>query len=390
MINNFRYTLFLFAISLSISCLQAQDGIKQVVLLNDINIQIDASSALDDMYNFKFEAAEVKYNQIRENYPWHPLPYFLLGLSEWWKIMPNPNNESFDESFLAYMDTTIAICENLLKKRKEYEVEASFFLSSCYGFIGRLESMEERKNWTKSAFAGKKALKYLEKSKGQEGLSPELLFGDAIFNYFSVWVSENYTILRPIVAMFPDGDKELGLKQLTEVATTAFYTRVEANVFLMMILNSYENNRPRALVIGELLNKSYPDNPYFHRYYARLLYSNGKYAKCEKESLEILQRVDSGMVGYEHNSGRYAGFFLGQVYQSQKKDGKAKQYYGEAIKHAEALKMYESGYYLYSLLHYGKLLKKEGEKKEAREFFKKVKKYASRSHRAHKEARKEL
>lgn len=361
-----------------------------MVLLNDINIQIDASSALDDMYNFKFEEAEKKYNAIRINYPWHPLPYFLLGLSEWWKIMPNFNNKSYDKAFLAYMDTTIAVSENLLKKRKEYEVEASFFLSACYGFIGRLESTEERKNWTKSAFAGRNALKYLEKSKGQEGLSPELLFGDGIFNYFSVWVHENYPILRPIVAMFPDGDKELGLKQLTEVATTAFYTRTEANVFLMMILNSYENNRPRALIIGEMLHKAYPDNPYFHRYYARLLYSNGNYGKCEKQSLEILQRIDSGAVGYEHNSGRYAGFFLGQVYQAHKKDAEAKKYYGETIKHAEALKMYESGYYLYSMLYYGKLLKKEGKKKEAKVYFKKVKKHASRSHKAHKEARKEL
>lgn len=388
--NNLHYILLVLSTGISISCIQAQDNVKQVVLLNDINIQIDASSALDDMYNFKFDDAALKYNAIKENYPWHPLPYFLLGLSEWWKIMPNLNNKSYDKTFLAYMDTTIALSENLLKKRKEYEVEASFFLSSCYGFIGRLESSEERKNWTKSAFAGKNALKYLEKSKGQEGLSPELLFGDALFNYFSVWVSENYAILRPIVAMFPKGDKALGLQQLTEVATTAFYSRIEANVFLMMILNSYEHNRPRALIIGELLKKTYPDNPYFHRYYARLLYSNGKYGKCEKESLEILSRIDSGMIGYEHNSGRYAGFFLGQVYQSHKKDDLAKKYYGEAIKHAEALKIYDSGYYLYSLLYYGKLLLKEGEKDEAKIYFKKVKKYANRSHSTHKEARKAM
>jgi len=52
--------------------------------------------------------------------------------------------------------------------------------------------------------------------------------------------------------------------------------------------------------------------------------------------------------------------------------------------------MYESGYYLYSLLYYGKLLKKEGKEKEAKEYFKKVKKHASRSHGAHKEAREEM
>lgn len=80
--NNLHYILFVFSIGISTSYIQAQDKIKQVVLLNDINIQIDASSALDDMYNFKFDDAALKYNAIKENYPWHPLPYFLLGLSE--------------------------------------------------------------------------------------------------------------------------------------------------------------------------------------------------------------------------------------------------------------------------------------------------------------------
>ena len=366
------------------------DTTRQVILLNDINIQVDATNALNDLYNFKFEKAKVKFNEIRSNYPWHPLPYFLLGLSEWWKIMPDQNNKAYDKIFYAYMDTTIAVCENLLEKRKEYEVEASFFLAASYGFVGRLESTEERKNWTKSAFAGKNALKYLEISKGKGQLSPELLFGDALFNYFAVWVPENYPILKPVLAFFPDGDKELGLKQLREVANNAFYTRTEAQVFLMMILNSYENDRVRALQIGEYLYKTYPDNAYFHRYYARLLYSNGKYTSCERISKKLLQRIDSGKVGYEHNSGRYAGFFLGQIYQTKRQNEQAREYYRTAIRHSELSKAFTSGYHLFSRLYLGKILKEEGEDEEAKKHFKLIKKYAKRSHRTHKEARKEL
>ena len=77
--------------------------------------------------------------------------------------MPNMNNRSHDEKFMAHMDTVILISENLFNK-KEHKIEASFFLAAAYGFKGRLLSSEERRNWRKSATAGKNALKYMEYS----------------------------------------------------------------------------------------------------------------------------------------------------------------------------------------------------------------------------------
>ena len=121
-----------------------------------------------------------------------------MGLIEWWKIMPNTKDTSHDEKFLAYMDSTIEVGEELYDDYPQYKVEASFFLAAAYGFKGRLYSDEERKNWRKAASAGKDALDYLDEGKTKENLSPELLFGDALYNYFSVWVPENYPALRPV------------------------------------------------------------------------------------------------------------------------------------------------------------------------------------------------
>ena len=250
-------------------------------------IQLETTDALNDLYNFKFEKAEQQFRWFKQKYKWHPLPYFLMGLSEWWKIMPDSKNKSFDEKFLAYMDSTILVGENLFNKHPEYKIEAAFFLAAAYGFKGRLYSDEERKNWTKAASAGKTALNYLEISKAQNHLSPELLFGDALYNYFSVWVPENYPVLKPVLWLFPKGDKKLGLQQLKEVSYNAFYTRTEAMVWLMRILNSYENDQPRAFQIAEYLYKTYPQNPYFHRYYTRMLYARGMYADLEKTPKEF-------------------------------------------------------------------------------------------------------
>lgn len=361
-----------------------------IILLADKQIQLECTQGLNDLYNFKFERAEAEFQDLKTRYGWHPLPYFLMGLSDWWKIMPNTKNTAHDESFLAYMDTTIQVAERLYKEYPNYKAEASFFLAAAYGFKGRLYSDEERKNWRKAAAVAKNALNYLEEGRGSHNLSPELVFGDALYNYFSVWVPENYPALKPILWFFPKGDKTLGLKQLKEVSYNAFYTRTEAMVWLMRILNSYENDQFQALQISKYLIETNPDNPFFHRYYARMLYSLGRYAEAELVCKEILARIDSGMVGYEATSGRYAAFFLGQIYESRKNLEEARNAYELCVRYAEEIGAIESGYYLYSLISLGEISKKQGNNAEARRYFQLVRKKAGRKDEAFKDAKRKL
>jgi hypothetical protein len=313
-----------------------------------------------------------------------------MGLIEWWKIMPNTKDTSHDDTFLAYMDSTIEVGEKLYDDYPAYRTEAAFFMAAAYGFKGRLYADEERKNWRKAASAGKDGLDYLEECKEKQDLSPELLFGDALYNYFSVWVPENYPALKPVLWFFKKGDKALGLKQLKEVSYNAFYTRTEAMVWLMRILNSYENDQYGAFQISEYLYQTYPDNPYFHRYYARMLYSMGRFTEAEPTCKNILARIDSGMVGYEATSGRYASFFLGQIYEARKKLDEAKAYYQLCMKFAEQIDATESGYYLYSMIALGEIAQKQGNKAEAKRWFNLVKKKAGRKDEAYKDAKRRL
>jgi hypothetical protein len=391
--NRYVFLLLLIFQLVAVFPVRAQVQAKKdttIILLNDLGVQLECTQALNDLYNFKFTEAEKQFRYLRNKYIWHPLPYFLMGLIEWWKIMPNTKDTSHDDLFVAYMDSTINIAEKLYDKYPEYKVEASFFLSAAYGFKGRLYSDEERRSWGKAASAGKSALKYLEESKSKQHLSPELLFGDALFNYFSVWVPENYPALKPILWFFPKGDKALGLKQLKEVSYNAFYTRTEAMMWLMRILNSYENDQQQALQISEYLNQSFPDNPFFHRYYARILYSIGKFTQAEPVCKNILMRIDSAQLGYEATSGRYAAFYLGEIYDARKNPEEAKKYYKLCVHYAEQIEATESGYYLYSLIALGEIAEKQGNKSEARQYFKDVKKRAKRKDEAYKSAKKRL
>jgi hypothetical protein len=361
-----------------------------VILIADLSVQLEATDAMNNLYNFKFEKAEEQFKSFKEKYAWHPLPYFLVGLAEWWKIVPNMKETKYDAKFLTYMDSAIIVAEKLYDKTPEYKIEAAFFLAGAHGFKGELYSDFDRKNWVKAANEGRLALKYMEICRVKNNLSPELLFGDALYNYFREWVPENYKSLKPIFWLFRHGDKKLGLQQLKEVSYNAFYTRTEAMVWLMRVLASYENEPQRALQIAEYLHQTYPDNPYFHRYYARMLYTMGVQPQLEGVCKQILQRIDSGKTGYEAVSGRYASFFLGQMHDFRRQWDDAKKYYLQSVAYSEQVGATDSGYYYYALLSLGEIYQKQKDKATAKKYFEKVKKVAGRKEEAYKDAKARL
>lgn len=353
-------------------------------LLLDKGLQFRITENVNALYNFDFETAEHGFKVMQYQYPEHPLPYFLLGLSTWWKIAPDVENDKYDGLFINQMDVVIDKAKEMLDDDPKNK-EAAFFLAGAYGFQGRLYS--ERKSWTRATFAGKNALKYLNLSRGEEELGPELLLGDALFNYFSVWIPENYPLLKPVVAMFPKGNKALGLKQLEDVAQNAFYARIEAQYFLFRLYASDEKQPYKALAITDYLHSKFPNNPYFHRSYARHLYTVGRITEAKEMSEQILQRIDDKWTGYESNGGRYAAFYIAQYYDRIGDQKEAKKNYLKTLSYGEETESQESGYYLYSLIALGKMANLEKNKPLARSYFNQVKKYAKRKHPAHKEAR---
>nr|GFB49187.1 hypothetical protein [Tanacetum cinerariifolium] len=228
-------------------------------LLLDKDIQLELDGAVQNLYNFKYDKAEKQFRSLRRRYPHHPMPYFLLGLSTWWKIMPtNFQTKQYDKIFYAYMDTANTYSEQLAKADPR-NYEAYFFLSAANGFDARLNA--ERHNWRKATVSSKRALNYLQKSREANGLSPEFLFGEALFNYYAVWIPENYPLLKPVLLFFPKGDKKLGLEQLRNVATNA------------------SSGRYASYFLGYLMQYKYKDLAKAKDYYQRCIVfaeSNGE------------------------------------------------------------------------------------------------------------------
>ena len=354
-------------------------------LLLDKNIQQELDGAVHNLYNFKYDRAEKQFRSLRRRYPKHPLAYLMLGLNTWWKIRPTSfQTKIYDRTFFAYMDTAVTKAEALYRADK-HNYEATFFLAAAYGFSARLHA--ERHDWRLATVSSKRSLTFVQKSQEANGLSPEFLFGQALFNYYAVWIPDNYPLLRPVLLFFPKGDKKLGLQQLRTVSSTAFYTAIEAKVFLMGILKNEESNSAEALPVARELAATFPDNGYFQRFYALLAYDQGDFSECERVSREILEKINQGLPGYEPISGRYASYFLGYLMQYRYRDvAKARDYYQRCIVFSESSGDVNGGFYLFANANLARLADKEKELDTARRYYTVVRDIADRKSEQYKEA----
>ena len=359
---------------------------KEWLLLNK-DIQTELDGAVHNLYNFKFDKAEKQFRSLRRRYPQHPMAYFLLGLSTWWKIMPsNTHNEQYDKTFYAYLDTAIVKAQRLYDADHQ-NYEASFFLSAAYGFDARLHA--ERRDWRKATVSSKRSLTYLQKSREANGLSPEFAFGEGLFNYYAVWIAEEYPFLRPVLLFFPKGDKQKGLAQLQTVARQGFYTGTEARFFQMRIMASErEDKTEEAIQTSRGLVREFPDNACFARSYASHAFTEGDMAECEQTSRDILTKLNKGLPGYEGFSGRVAAYYLGYVMQTRYRDfAKARDYYQRCLVFSESVQQTKGGYYLFSLSNLGRIAAANRDVTEARRYYEQVLAQAERKSERYKEAR---
>jgi len=360
-------------------------------ILTDIDIQIEATSAINKMYNYQFEEAEKEFRWLSSEYKNHPLPIFLLGLSSWWKIDAQSSKSYIGESqeenildknFMNLMDESINLSKRIYNQGNK--VDGAFFLAASYGFKGRL--LSERRKWSAAAFAGRNAIKYLKEIRKDDLMIPEISFGNGLFNYYSIWISERYPLLKPIIKLFPEGNKNKGVEQLNIASNNSFYTRTEAQYFLMRIYSG-EGKLSKALHLSKYLKDTYPENSIFHKYFTQLLYRNSRLNECLNESNNIIINYNKRKFGYNEDEARIAHFFLGEIYHSNLNFDKAIFNYKKSIEFSEKIGKQKMGYSIFSNFSLGRISFNRNEYKQAKIYFKRVLKLTKRKDDLNKRSR---
>jgi hypothetical protein len=159
----------------------------------------------------------------------------------------------------------------------------------------------------------------------------------------------------------------------------------------MRIYFNEENREDLAYPTAKYLAVTFPDNAYFQRMYARISFSQGKWAETEIVAKDILYKIAIGMPGYESTSGRYASYFLGHIntYLYRNKEA-AKPYFEQTQKFAIESEGLELNYYLYATTELARTANESGDYAKAKSLYQSVLDNSKSDHELHKEAKKYL
>jgi hypothetical protein len=227
-----------------------------------------------------------------------------------------------------------------------------------------------RPGFTQSGIIGARLLEYLDKSREANGLSTEFQFGVGLFDYYAVWIAEEYPWLRPILFFFPKGNSRRGLAELRNVGTTAFYTKTEANYFLVNILYSQrEKQNVQAFSIAKSLAYEFPDNARFQTDYIKLCFDQAEWGECEKTCRAFLAKSNTGLIGYTPYLSRSVTYILAYILDYKYRDRKgARDLYQRCIVFSETADML-MGYYVFANGRLAKLASQENDVLTARRYY---------------------
>jgi tetratricopeptide (TPR) repeat protein len=329
------------------------------------------TKGINQIYAIEFSEAEKTFKKLSEEYPDHPAGKFFPAMIYWWKILLDTSNEQYDDIFYEKTDEVIYFCDILLEKDPD-NIDALFFKGGAIGFRGRLRVIRE--SWLKAASDGRDALPLVEQAAKLDPENVDLQLGFGIYNYYASVIPDEYPIVKPLMLFFPEGNKELGIKQLKNTAENGKYGRIEARYFLMSLYSNYEKDNESAQLYSDRLVKAFPNNPIFERWRGRIAVKRNDWSTADSIFRNVLNKSEKNLPGYTTiKVKREAVYYVAYQY-------KIKGEYEEALKHFKMCADYcrkidtdsESGFLVNSTLYIGTLYETMGKYKEAEKYYEDV------------------
>jgi tetratricopeptide (TPR) repeat protein len=343
-------------------------------LINSLNFAQNSDfdsrieTGIKQIYNIKFNEAEKTFRSLIADYPNHPAGRFFLAMIDWWKILLDVDNESYDEIFFQKLEDVIFQCDRILEKDPE-NIDALFFKGGSIGFRGRLRALRE--SWLKAADDGREALPIVERASKLDPENLDVQLGFGIYNYYAAVIPEEYPLIKPLMIFFPSGNKDLGLTQLRNTAFNGKYAKYEARYFLMTIYYRYESNPWMAEEFAKMLFDDFPDNPTFERWLGRIYVRQGKMNLADSLFKDVLRKADENFYGYNFPVClREANYYVGYNYKLNNDLDSAKIYLTRCAEISKEIdKDEESGFQINSILYLAQISEAKNLTEEAISYY---------------------
>ncbi|MBS1513808.1 MAG: hypothetical protein JSS63_02175 [Bacteroidetes bacterium] len=263
----------------------------------------------------KFDSARSIFKEVISANPDKPEGYFFDAMTSWWAVNIERDNEAFYEDFFKKIEKVESVCDKLLDKNED-DANALFYKGGALGYRGLVYSLKD--SWLKAAQDGKTALNLLDRANELNPNNPDVKFGLGIYNYFAEYVPDKYPVIKPLMIIFPKGDKLKGLAQIKEIASTSLYARTEAKFILAYLYSIYEKNYHEAQIYGQELVTAYPQNAFFRQLLNRSYIGQSNWSAAIDGWQKTLALCDSNIFGFNEKLRRESHYYLGVSYLFQR------------------------------------------------------------------------
>ena len=219
------------------------------------------------------DAAIEVFRQIHAKDPQSPVGYLLEADATWWKVYYETGNlvdpdvfeavnalvTPYDSHFNDLLGVAISKAEARLKSKQDV-ARSYLYLGMAYALKARLIGLRGKDDLA-TARAGKKMRSALMKALQLDPNLKDANAGLGIYNYFVDTLPTIVKILGIFIAL-PGGNRELGLKQLSDAAEKGELTCGDSKFYLAKDYSrTNEKLYGKSLQLFGELRRDYPNNP---------------------------------------------------------------------------------------------------------------------------------
>jgi len=325
---------------------------------------------LKNIYSCNFDSADYNITGYIKSYPKEPQGLFLSVLSDWWKINIDRKNVSLDEKLEEKIDKTSDLCDEILDKNPK-DVDAMIYKGASLGYRGLTKSLRE--NWISAADDGRQALNLLDEALELSPKNKEALLGIGIYNYFAEYIPERYSFLKPLMIIFPKGDKIKGVEQIKDAAENSKLAVYEAKYIIAYFNLQYERNFAESELYSKNLFDEFPANPVFEKMLYNCYSGSGKFVEALEGWTKVRNKNLSKVFGYEYEAVlREADYYISLSLLKLNKIEEMEQYINECESISNKIDNDDTSFKVFAMLMQGMRYDAIGNRGRAVEYYKKV------------------
>jgi tetratricopeptide (TPR) repeat protein len=259
-------------------------------IFNDSVFQEKAWKGVNYLYDLRFDKAAAVFEELKQAYPEHPAPYFLLGTNRWWQ------NYLAEETPI-YYDYVEDILEMSLEKNEKLEEQPDLAMEYTYfEFMGRalLSKVHAAQGeWWSAVNAARKVMGPIKEGFAYTDVRPEFAFASGLYHYYAETYPDEYPVVKPFMVFFPNADAELGLKEMEQAAAKKNYAQIECLFYLSYIYLEERKEWKKGLRVTQTLTQKYPNNSWFQADHAHALLLNDRYDQARKVLAKLVKKFEA-------------------------------------------------------------------------------------------------